>query len=47
MVTSRSTARQFFFTTEEKSYGAWLGKTRDLGVITAAFFRERRPQPVP
>jgi hypothetical protein len=39
--TSGSTARRFFFTTEERSYGAWLGRTEDLGVITAAFFRER------
>ena len=39
--TSGSTARRFFFTTEERSYGAWLGKTEDLGVISAAFFRER------
>jgi len=40
--TSGATARRFFFTTEEHSYGAWLGKTEDLGVISAAFFRERR-----
>ena len=40
-------ARRFFFTTEEKSYGAWLGKTSNLGVISAAVFRERRPDPVP
>jgi hypothetical protein len=40
-------ARKFFFTTEEKSYGAWLGKTRNLGVISAAVFRERLPEPVP
>ena len=40
--TSGATARRFFFTTEERSYGAWLGKTEDLGVISAAFFRERR-----
>jgi hypothetical protein len=39
--TSGATARKFFFTTEERSYGAWLGKTEDLGVISAAFFRER------
>jgi len=45
--TGTSTARKFFFTTEERSYGAWLGRTDDLGVISAAFFRERRPQPVP
>lgn len=39
--TSGGTARKFFFTTEKQSYGAWLGKTEDLGVISAAFFRER------
>jgi hypothetical protein len=37
-------ARQFYFTTEENSYGAKLGKTENLGVISAVFFRERRPQ---
>lgn len=45
--TSGSTARRFFFTTEERSYGAWLGRTDNLGVITAAVFRERRPEPAP
>jgi len=44
--TSNQTARRFFFTTEEKSYGAWLGKTKNLGVVAAAFFRERRPPTV-
>ena len=39
--TSSDTARRFFFTTEKKSYGAWLGKTSNLGVISAAVFRER------
>jgi len=39
--TSSGTARRFFFTTEEASYGSWLGRTDDLGVISAAFFRER------
>ena len=45
--TSSDHARRFFFTSEEKSYGAWLGETDDLGVISAAFFREAevpRPQ---
>jgi hypothetical protein len=42
---SSATARRFVFTTEEKSYGAWLGRTGDLGVVSAAFFRER-PRPV-
>lgn len=44
--TSSSNARRFYFTSETASYGAWLGKTQNLGVISAAFFRER-PQPVP
>jgi hypothetical protein len=39
--TSTSTARRFVFTTEARSYGAWLGRTSDLGTISAAFFRER------
>lgn len=39
---SSATARHFFFTTEEKSYGSWLGKTNNLGVIAAAVFREKR-----
>ena len=45
--TGADSARRFFFTSEEKSYGAWLGKTRNLGVITAAVFRERLPEPTP
>ena len=40
--TGSSTARRFFFTSEENSYGAWLGKTRNLGIISAAVFREKR-----
>ena len=39
---SSATARKFFFTTEEKSYGAWLGKTGNLGLIAAAVFREKQ-----
>ena len=39
--TSASEARRFEFTTEEKSYGKALGKTSNLGIISAAFFRER------
>lgn len=39
-VTDRQ-ARRFFFTGERGSYGAFLGKTEDLGVIEAVFFRER------
>jgi hypothetical protein len=44
--TSSSTARRFFFTSEKRSYGAWLGKTKNLGIVSAAVFREKRPQPV-
>ncbi len=36
-------ARQFFFTGEQHSYGAALGKTDNLGVIEAVFFREKAP----
>jgi len=43
---SSTDARRFFFTTEEKSYGAWLGRTVNLGVIEAAVFRERAPRPI-
>jgi len=42
--TSSSTARRFFFTTEEQSYGAWLGK--NLGLVAAAVFREKPRQVV-
>ena len=41
--TSASHARAFEFTTEERSYGQALGKTANLGLISAAFFRERTP----
>ncbi len=36
-----SDARRFVFTGERSSYGAWLGKTADLGVIEAVFYREK------
>jgi hypothetical protein len=39
--TSRTEARRFEFTTEEHSYGQALGKTANLGLISAVFFRER------
>ena len=39
--TSRTEARRFEFTTEERSYGQALGETANLGVITAVFFKER------
>jgi len=40
---SNAASRKFFFTGERGSYGAALGKTADLGVIEAVFFRERLP----
>jgi len=40
---SSSRARRFYFTTERDSYGAKLGRTANLGVISAVFFREREP----
>jgi len=49
---SSERARHFYFTTERDSYGAKLGQTQNLGVISAVFFRERRqvipvtPQPI-
>jgi hypothetical protein len=42
--TSASHARAFEFTTEERSYGQALGKTANLGTISAVFFRERAPR---
>ena len=41
--TSRTEARRFEFTTEARSYGQALGKTANLGVISAVFFKERMP----
>jgi hypothetical protein len=40
---SSARARRFYFTTERDSYGAKLGQTSNLGVISAVFFRERQP----
>jgi len=40
---SSENARSFYFTTERDSYGAKLGQTANLGVISAVFFRERKP----
>ena len=40
-------ARKFFFTSEDSSYGAWLGKTTNLGVIEAVAYREVLPPPPP
>lgn len=39
-------ARQFTFTTESRSYAAFLGDTANLGVIEAVFYRERQPAPI-
>src|SRR5439155_24611706 len=44
---SSSRARHFYFTSERDSYGARLGQTANLGVISAVFYRERHPIPVP
>ena len=40
---SGDSARRFYFTTERDSYAAKLGQAANLGVISAVFFRERRP----
>ena len=40
---SSQRARRFYFTSERDSYGAKLGQTANLGLVTAVFFRERRP----
>ena len=39
--TSQTEARRFEFTTEQRSYGQALGKTANLGLISAVFFKER------
>jgi hypothetical protein len=39
--TSRTQARRFEFTTEEQSYAQALGRGDNLGLISAAFFKER------
>jgi hypothetical protein len=41
--TSHLEARRFEFTTEARSYGQALGKTANLGMISAVFFKERAP----
>jgi hypothetical protein len=47
---SSERARKFYFTNERDSYGAKLGQTANLGVISAVFFREQRrivpPRPI-
>ena len=40
---SSERARRFYFTSERDSYGAKLGQTSNLGVVSAIFFRERQP----
>jgi hypothetical protein len=40
---SQTAARRFEFTTEEQSYGRALGKSANLGIISAVFFKERAP----
>ena len=40
---SSENARRFYFTTERDSYAAKLGQAANLGVISAVFFRERKP----
>ena len=39
--TNSTQARRFFFTTEDESYGGWLGKKENLGMISAVFFKEK------
>src|SRR5512134_2900163 len=39
--TSQLEARRFEFTTEARSYGQALGKTANLGMISAVLFKER------
>jgi hypothetical protein len=39
--TSQTEARRFEFTTEARSYGQALGRTVNLGVISAVFYKER------
>ena len=40
--TSRTAARRFEFTTEERSYAQALGRASNMGLISAVYFRERR-----
>jgi hypothetical protein len=44
--TDAARARRFYFTSEDRSYARWLGRPDDIGLIAAAFFRERTPEPV-
>jgi hypothetical protein len=36
-------ARRFYFTTERDAYASRIGRPGDFGVISAVFYRERRP----
>jgi hypothetical protein len=45
--TSQTEARRFEFTTEARSYGQALGRTVNLGVISAVFYKERVPTITP
>ncbi|MEO8586645.1 MAG: hypothetical protein ABI584_10830 [Acidobacteriota bacterium] len=40
---NNAVSRKFVFTGERGSYGAALGKTEDLGIIEAVFYREKVP----
>lgn len=40
---SADNARRFYFTTERDSYAAKLGQASNVGLISAVFYRERRP----
>ncbi len=46
--TDMNHARTFVFTSEQESYAQWLGKTQNVGIISAVFFRERvaRVEPI-
>jgi hypothetical protein len=44
---SSERARRFYFTSERDSYAAKLGQISNLGLISAVFFREIRPIPIP
>jgi hypothetical protein len=44
---SSERARRFYFTSERDSYGAKLGQTANLGVISAVFFTEQKQRPIP
>jgi hypothetical protein len=45
--TSMDQARRFYFTREERSYAERLGLPENMGIISAAFFRERVPRAGP